>query len=301
LDVGQPVPELQLVTPATFAKPSVVLIDYGNSSDASKNADGDRKTEALLIKLGNYAGEQDMLAVPKGNCSYCSTAVSGQVLLALGGLYHPEHFTCAHCKHELGTNIFYEHNGQPFCEHDYQMLFSPKCGLCNGAITEMCISALQQSWHPEHFLCVVCGKQFGDTGFHEKDGQAYCSDDYFALYAMKCGGCGQAILSNYISALHRHWHPECFVCQECHSGFESGSFYEHDGLPFCEKHFHARRGSLCASCNKPIAGRCVAAMYKKYHPDHFVCSFCLQPLNKGTFKEDCEKPYCHTCFEKLFG
>ena len=39
---------------------------------------------------------------------------------------------------------------------------------------QKCISALNQSWHPEHFLCAACGRQFDDEGFHEKDGLAYC-------------------------------------------------------------------------------------------------------------------------------
>ena len=33
----------------------------------------------------------------------------------------------------------------------------------------------------------------------------------------------------------------------------------------------------------------------------FVFSFCLKQLNKGTFKEQGDKPYCHECFDRLFG
>jgi hypothetical protein len=50
-----------------------------------------------------------------------------------------------------------------------------------------------------------------------------------------------------------------------------------------------------------VAGRCITAMFRKFHPEHFVCAFCLKQLNKGTFKEQNDKPYCHGCFEKLFG
>ena len=89
--------------------------------------------------------------------------------------------------------------------------------------------------------------------------------------------------------------------QECHTPFGAGSFFDHEGMPYCETHYHARRGSLCAGCHKPITGRCITAMYKKFHPEHFVCAFCLKQLNKGTFKEQNEKPYCHPCFVKLFG
>lgn len=53
----------------------------------------------------------------------------------------------------------------------------------------------------------------GPSGFHEKDGKAYCRKDYFDMFAPKCGGCARAILENYISALNTLWHPECFVCR----------------------------------------------------------------------------------------
>lgn len=54
---------------------------------------------------------------------------------------------------------------------------------------------------------------FRSSGFHEKDGKAYCRKDYFDMFAPKCGGCARAILENYISALNTLWHPECFVCR----------------------------------------------------------------------------------------
>ena len=95
----------------------------------------------------------------------------------------------------------------------------------------------------------------------------------------------------------------CALCtvQECHLPFDGAGFYELNGAMYCERHFLAHHRMPCAACGKPISGRCVTAIYKKYHPDHFVCTFCLQPLNKGTFKEQNEKPYCHACFNKLFG
>lgn len=40
-----------------------------------------------------------------------------------------------------------------------------------------------------------------------------CRQDFLDMFAPRCGGCGHPILDNYISALSRHWHPECFVCR----------------------------------------------------------------------------------------
>ncbi|XP_055589168.1 transforming growth factor beta-1-induced transcript 1 protein-like [Uranotaenia lowii] len=94
---------------------------------------------------------------------------------------------------------------------------------------------------------------------------------------------------------------KCGEREDCRQPFSGGSFFDHEGLPYCETHYHAKRGSLCAGCSKPITGRCITAMFKKFHPEHFVCAFCLKQLNKGTFKEQNDKPYCHQCFDKLFG
>ncbi|XP_038215321.1 paxillin-like [Zerene cesonia] len=107
-----------------------------------------------------------------------------------------------------------------------------------------------------------------------------------------------ASLSDFkVSACCQH----VFINLECREPFHGGSFFEHEGQPYCETHYHGKRGSLCAGCHKPIAGRCITAMFRKFHPEHFVCAFCLRQLNKGTFKEQNDKPYCHACFDKLFG
>lgn len=257
--------------------------------------------DSMLGTLQSDMTRQGVNTTAKGHCSACNKPIVGQVVTALGRTWHPEHFTCAHCNQELGTKNFFERDNEPYCETDYHNIFSPRCAYCNGPVLDKCVTALDKTWHPEHFFCAQCGKQFGEGGFHERDGKAYCKEDYYEQFAPKCGGCNRPITENYISALSSQWHPECFVCRDCRQSFNGGSFYDHEGQPYCETHYHAKRGSLCAGCHKPITGRCITAMFRKYHPEHFVCSFCLGQLNKGTFKEQNDKPYCHACFEKLFG
>jgi hypothetical protein len=75
------------------------------------------------------------------------------------------------------------------------------------------VTALEKTWHTEHFFCAQCGQQFGEEGFHERDGKPYCRNDYFDMFAPKCTGCNRAIMENYISALNSQWHPDCFVCR----------------------------------------------------------------------------------------
>ncbi|KAK3084907.1 hypothetical protein FSP39_021178 [Pinctada imbricata] len=283
-----------------YAKP----VKSRNASQSSPSHNASVPQGELENMMGNLQEDmknQGVTTKAKGTCGACNQPVVGQVITALGKIWHIEHFVCGNCNLPLGTKNFYERDGGAYCEECYHRIFAPKCAYCNGPIVDKCVTALDMTWHPDHFFCAQCGNPFGDDGFHEKDGKAYCRICYLEMFAPRCGGCGKPILDNYISALNRHWHPECFVCRECHMPFGGRSFFDHEGQPYCETHYHLKRGSLCASCQKPITGRCITAMYKKFHPEHFVCAFCLKQLNKGTFKEQNDKPYCHPCFVKLFG
>ncbi|XP_071880382.1 paxillin isoform X3 [Anas platyrhynchos] len=293
-----------LAAPAPLGAPSpekfMAQGKAGSSSPPSTTPKPGSQLDTMLGSLQSDLNKLGVATVAKGVCGACKKPIAGQVVTAMGKTWHPEHFVCTHCQEEIGSRNFFERDGQPYCEKDYHNLFSPRCYYCNGPILDKVVTALDRTWHPEHFFCAQCGAFFGPEGFHEKDGKAYCRKDYFDMFAPKCGGCARAILENYISALNTLWHPECFVCRECFTPFINGSFFEHDGQPYCEVHYHERRGSLCSGCQKPITGRCITAMGKKFHPEHFVCAFCLKQLNKGTFKEQNDKPYCQNCFLKLF-
>lgn len=121
-------------------------------------------------------------------------ASSSQVLTALGKTWHPEHFTCARCGKELDKGPFFEQGGRAFCEEDYHQAFSPRCAYCAGPIREVSerptpshpppppapspprlflqkvLTAMEQTWHPEHFFCAHCGKVFGDEGMSQGTG-----------------------------------------------------------------------------------------------------------------------------------
>lgn len=71
-----------------------------------------------------------------------------------------------------------------------------------------------KTWHQEHFVCSECDGPFGESGFHEKDGRAFCKRCYFAAFATKCDGCKLPIIEGYISSLNGHWHPSNFLMQK---------------------------------------------------------------------------------------
>ena len=43
--------------------------------------------------------------------------------------------------------------------------------------------------------------------------------------------------------------------QVCGVTFPQGDYYDYQGEPYCEIHYHAQRGTLCAQCQKPITGK----------------------------------------------
>ncbi|XP_017262606.1 leupaxin [Kryptolebias marmoratus] len=276
----------------------------GSPADSSETASAQRqKTDTIDDLLGGLSSDLEKIGVrttAKGHCTACNKCIVGKMITALGKVWHLEHFVCVVCKEELSKTGFFEREGQPYCDKDYHHLFSPKCAYCKGPILHNILTALDKTWHPEHFFCTHCGNRFDSEGFLEKDGKPYCCKDFYQLFAPKCSGCGESVRENYLTAANGTWHPECFVCADCLKPFTDGCFMELNGRPLCALHFHSRQGTLCGGCGKPITGRCISALERKFHPEHFVCAFCLRQLSQGIFKEQKGKPYCSVCFNKLF-
>ncbi|PIO58913.1 LIM domain protein [Teladorsagia circumcincta] len=115
-----------------------------------------------------YSSKHGISTIPKGDCGQCGKPIIGQVVIALGKMWHPEHYTCCECGSELGHRNFFERNGRAYCEEDYHNQFSPRCAGCNGPIKDRCVTALGKNFHLQCFTCSECGREFGDDGFHEK-------------------------------------------------------------------------------------------------------------------------------------
>jgi len=237
----------------------------------------------------------------KGICNYCKNSILGEMITAMGKVYHTDHFICKNCHAPLGTRAFYEVEGAPHCEKCYKASFCPICAHCAQPIADKAITALGKKWHPDHFVCTTCNGPFPNGQFMERDGKPYCERDFYGGFAPKCAQCNSSITGDCLNALGQTWHPEHFTCAYCHKAFGGDPFHEYQGKPYCEAHYNQVAGSICAGCQKPISGRVVAAMGKKFHPEHFVCAFCMSPLASNAYNENGGKCYCRGCHTKLFG
>ena len=114
--------------------------------------------------LSNLTSDMDRMGVSsdyRGTCAGCMKPIIGQVVTALGQVWHAEHFACFSCKVPLGSTSFFERDNKPYCERHFHELFSPRCAYCNGPILDKCINALGKTWHEDHFFCAHCGRGFG--------------------------------------------------------------------------------------------------------------------------------------------
>ncbi|NXM27075.1 LPXN protein, partial [Oxyruncus cristatus] len=301
-----PVPQ----PPATAAAQQLdeLLADLGHMqsklSGQAAGAPAEPSLDNMLGSLTRDLQELGITAPPAGVCAGCRKPIAGKkVLTALDQTWHPEHFFCARCGKVFGDEGMSQGTGMgglppprgaPALAHVAPSDIPPRPFPClpPWASPRPCPAAHHPppGAHPDPL----------SAGFLERNGKPYCHQDFLAMFTPKCQGCERPVTDSYLSALQGVWHPECFVCTECLSGFAGGSFFELEGRPYCELHFHQRQGTICHGCGRPVTGRCITAAGRKYHPEHFVCTYCLGRLQKGTFRECGDKMYCQACHDKLF-
>ena len=199
--------------------------------------------------------------VPTATCANCALPISGRIVTASGStptsasplkaMFHPQCFTCHHCSTALECVAFYpepenkrrerlEVSGLPvdspsdlrfFCHLDFHEFFSPRCRSCKTPIEGQVVLAAGAEYHVGHFFCAECGDPFAaDTPFVERDGYAYCVGCHTRRTSARCRACRLQILDETtIEALGGKWHEKCFVCLECHGGFDGDGEAEGGG------------------------------------------------------------------------
>jgi len=149
-----------------------------------------------------------------------------------------DHFQCSSCDCVIGTNNFFERDGQPQCETCNTNLFAPTCDKCGFTVDNQVVNAMNQYWHIDCFVCHRCTYPFLNGAFYEKDGKPYCGICFNLESQLGiCRSCKQVIRGRQIMALGSPWHPEHFTCQYCNLTFPDGLFYEYAGLPYCKLHY----------------------------------------------------------------
>lgn len=62
-------------------------------------------------------------------------------------------------------------------------------------------------------------------------------------HVIVCAGCEGSIIGRTVSAMSKHYHPECFRCAECGEHLEHVSSYEWEGRAYCHLDYHDVSGA----------------------------------------------------------
>ncbi|KRZ36546.1 PDZ and LIM domain protein Zasp, partial [Trichinella pseudospiralis] len=110
------------------------------------------------------------------SCFKCNRSIVGDCLTALDRKWHPECFCCAHCHKPFGNSCFFLEDGKPYCEQDWNTLFTTKCCACQFPIEagDRWVEALGNAYHSNCFTCTVCMKNLEGENFYVKGNRPYC-------------------------------------------------------------------------------------------------------------------------------
>ncbi|KAJ8981719.1 hypothetical protein NQ317_003784 [Molorchus minor] len=119
-----------------------------------------------------YCFEQ-YLAPP---CSKCSGKIKGDCLKAIGKNFHPECFNCVYCGKLFGSSPFFLEDGSPYCDADWNELFTTKCFACGFPVEagDRWVEALSNNYHSQCFNCTMCKKNLEGQSFFAKGGRPFC-------------------------------------------------------------------------------------------------------------------------------
>jgi hypothetical protein len=235
-------------------------------------------------------------------CPVCGCYVVEDGSAALGETYHPWCLCCSNCGEALTDTVHKTEDGKLYCEHDFLALVAKECAGCGYAIVDDSLTALGKSWHPSCFVCAYegCGVQLTDA-FHEVDDKPYCTTHYGVLKGEPCARCGIGIApEEQLMVLKQAWHAHCLQCCMCSKTLTTADrifpkTLKPDTLPqpTCETCFTAS-ADKCPTCAKPILGKFLTVLGRKYHPENncLSCAVCSAPFPDGKMFQREGWPVC---------
>jgi hypothetical protein len=111
-------------------------------------------------------------------CSKCNGKIKGDCLNAIGRKFHPECFKCTYCGKLFGNSPFFLEEGEPYCEADWNELFTTKCFACGFPVEagDRWVEALNNNYHSQCFNCTYCKKNLEGQSFFAKGGRPFCKN-----------------------------------------------------------------------------------------------------------------------------
>lgn len=117
------------------------------------------------------------------------------------------------------------------------------CAGCGGKIADRYyLLAVDRQWHVRCLKCCECKLALdSELTCFSRDGNIYCKEDYYRLFAVKrCARCQQGIFANELVMRARDlvYHLHCFTCAWCNTVLTQGDYFGlKDNLVYCRTHY----------------------------------------------------------------
>ncbi|XP_015509157.2 LIM/homeobox protein Lhx9 isoform X1 [Neodiprion lecontei] len=130
------------------------------------------------------------------------------------------------------------------------------CGGCGREIAERWyLRAADRAWHCGCLRCCHCRLPLAaELTCFARDGNIYCKEDYYRLFAVsRCARCRAGISASELVMRARDlvYHVACFTCASCGVPLNKGDhFGQREGLVYCRPHYEL----ICCAADYNSAG-----------------------------------------------
>ncbi|CAH8820404.1 unnamed protein product [Trichobilharzia szidati] len=109
-------------------------------------------------------------------CGKCHQPIIGKIIKAMNQTWHPNCFTCYHCKKPLDNIFHVEDMDRVLCEEHWKKLHEGECAKCKQPISEIdrFIEACGKQYHARCFSCAACQTPLEGKPFHARDEKPFC-------------------------------------------------------------------------------------------------------------------------------
>lgn len=160
------------------------------------------------------------------------------------------------------------------------------CTQCALPIAGRIVSAGGSRFHPECFVCYLCGEHLECVAFYPEPESKH-AERAARIHARQRG--------EDISFLPTHPTPDDMARLEHEDGTDPTPRF------FCHLDFHEQFSPRCKSCKTPIEGEVIVACGAEWHAGHFFCAQCGDPFDSSTpFVEKEGYAWCVNCHTHRF-
>ena len=226
-------------------KPANTEADVAESvSIRDRRAVFEKKTAPVASVAPAAASARFQSSAPK--CPSCGKSVyAAEEVKGLGQSWHVLCFCCKACGKSLRGGHYKDHEGQPYCEADYNKLFGPK-GIGFGATlgdTGITAAVAAEASSATGYAGALSDKMAAFEGKVEavpsESLPKRASKAFVPSTAPKCPSCGKSVYAaEEVKGLGKSWHALCFCCKACGKSLRGGQYKDHEGQPYCEADYN---------------------------------------------------------------